>query len=380
MPQASAAFGDTSGLGRDSRYMACVRFSDQYIRRVNVLNALQHRIERKHVNIFEHESDQNIKKIERIKQRLNDSIQKRLAYKLVLKTQTFSAIPDKKTALNKRYTSTAFQNDVREMLKYIKPDRIRERKAEVLYKENRLRYDILLNQNRQKFNRLYPEKIAWRGRYGELQEEENKEEEKPPTPSPTIEDKRKQSLATLRRRIISIDSAPQSPKKLPTIYSPTKVLSASFLSPSKSQTPVRTPLLSKPPSQSGPARRQEITMGFMKRQKSYLETQELATTVGEKVTSQLTSDESTDVGKILEPVVDKSIGNKECGIDENNNVVEEPKSAIPESAKISKKRVKSQQELLLPPIPSSRTNRVPTTPKQSEQKPVKLPPLKMTNK
>lgn len=378
MPQASAAFGDTSGLGRDSRYMACVRFSDQYIRRVNVLNALENRIERKHVNIFEHESGQNIQKIERIKQRLNDSIRKRLAYKLVLKTQTFSAIPDKKTALNKRYTSTAFQNDVREMLMYIKPDRIRERKAKLLHKENRLRYDILLNQNRQKFNRLYPEKIAWRGRFGELQEEEKKEEEKAPTPVPTVDDKRKQSLATLRRRIISIDSAPQSPRKLPTIYSPTKVLSAGYLSPSKS--PVKTPLLSKPPSQSGTARRQEITMGFMKRQKSYLETQELSTPGGDKVTLELKSDDRTVGGKISEPVVDKSNNNKAEGIDENNNVVEVPKSGIPESTNISKKRVKTQQDLVLPPIPSNKAPKFPTTPKQSEHKPLKLPALKMTNK
>ena len=401
MPQVHNKFVNDTTFGRDSRYMTSLRFSDKTLRRVNVLNDLETRISSKKVNLFQSESAYKIRKMDRVKDRLEDNMNKRMAYKLVLKTNTFSAEADYNKALDKRYSFQAFSNDVRQMMKAMKPDLVRERRAKLLLKENRIRYDIILNQNRQRFNKLVPEKRTWIPRHlkaiyeEERRERERLEREKANVPV-KVEDKSKRGLATLRRRIITIDSPVKTP-----VRDPPKIKTPALRTPNRTPSPVKTPSISKAPQHAN-TKRQGITMAMMKKQTSFLERQELTmspttaaangNTVSEKdveKTSENTSEKiSEKQGDVQADISKKGLAKP---VDVNNyesdtgsatskdtyiTKVQSRRGSVPKYT--GKARKNSQPQL--PPIDLRRTSRdvvsaASSVAKESE-KPVKLPALK----
>ncbi|XP_052781389.1 uncharacterized protein LOC128217957 [Mya arenaria] len=378
MPQATSTTLDDSPLGPNSRYMAALRFSDKTFRGVNVINAQEKRITGKKINFLQNEFRHKVHKLDRIQFRLNQNQTKRLAYRLVLKTQTFSSIKDQKKALSKRYTADAFQNDIKEMIRFMKPNLVRERKTKIMMMESRLKYDNLLNQSRNRFNRLCPEKRTWRPGYGAYNEEDTTEQTEPeeeiePTMEQHRERKRLQSLATLRRRNISIDSAPSSPARLPPIRSPTKAASAGITSPVK--TPGRTPRgLSSSPAKTpgrssrehsgspvkttsirqpqtfgatGGGKRQGITMSMMKRQQSFLDTKERTMTPSsDKTRPKVPNDESTGIQK-------SDINNNEDTVGSLNSAraIDTSRSTPRTGRKLS---LPVNGQLVLPPIDTAR--------------------------
>lgn len=373
MPQVqnkAFCYDTSSAFGKNSRFMASLRFTDRSLQRVNVLNALENRFTKKKLDFLERETYIQRSKYERIKNRLVDNLQKRLAYKMVLKKHSISNAPDYSEALDKRYTYTAFKGEVKSMLKYMKPERMRERKARSLLHENQNSYDNIIFQNTQKFNRLFPEKKTWLSRRARLLLEEQSKQEavKESTPLPTRERNARKSLATLRRRIITLDdSKPSSPMKLPK----TPAIS-----------PTKTPSLSKPPSSQSRMtnRRQEISMSMMKKQKSFIDNKEMTNEdLIQRMESKMKSLHVDDTGESSQT------------IDENNNDIKPNKEA--ETAvtfktnghvnEDNKKKTDGKKESFLPPImkqpqPSQKYDQPNIKTKTKTPRDVKLPVLKMS--
>lgn len=386
MPQVRS--NAVNNTGKDSRYMTSLRFTEKALRRVNVLNALENRLNAKKVNFFQSDSAYKVKRLDRVRERLEGNLKKRMAYKLVLKTNHFSDEKDYQKALNKRYSFQAFHNDVKEMMKLMKPDLVRQRKSKLMLIENRLKYDILLNQNRQRFNKLVPEARTWIPRHlkaqyeAEQRERERLEKEREQAAQNVVEDRSKRGLATLRRRIITIDSAPNSPTKSPAIKTPalkTPTLKTPVAKTpiDRTQSPVKTPSIGKPPSHS-PVKRQGITMTMMKKQKSFMETHERTSS-------------PTEPGVPDEKDKQNSVSSSKP-TDVNNNDIITSASSKQSSQKVSFKKnsatrstakAKNKSQPVLPPIDSHRTPRDETNTQASvvakeTDKPVKLPSLKLS--
>lgn len=399
MPQVHNKSLNDTAFGKDSRYMSSLRFSDKTLRRVNVLNALENRLNTKKVNFFQRDSAYKVRKLDRVKERLVDNTNKRMAYKLVLKTNSFSEIKDKQKALNKRYSFTAFHNEVKEMMRFMKPELVRERKSKLLSIENRLKYEIVLSQNRQKFNKLVPEKRTWIPRHmqaiyeAEEKERQRKERERQEEEAKKAKDDRgKRGLATLRRRIITIDSTPNSPTKSPAIKTPvlkTPTLKTPMKTPRERTTktpsktplprtpsPVKTPSIVKQPSQANLLKPQGITMNMMKKQKSFIETKER--TMSPTFTGNNSERVQNDVKK-LSDVNNNDVDNVSAISHESSGQASAKKGQETKN----NRRLKTTKLPVLPPIESHRTPREDGATSSAgaakeNSKQIKLPSLKMT--
>lgn len=385
MPQVHSRSVNDTSFGSDSRYMSSVRFSDRTLRRVNVLNALENRIATKKINVFQNDSAYKLRKLDRVRGRLEDNMNKRMAYKLVLKTNSFSVEKDQQKALNKRYSFQAFHNEVKEMMKFMKPDLVRERRSKILLQENKLKYDILLTQSRQRFNKLVPEKKTWISRQRQAQlDEERKERERlererqEAEAKKQQEDKSKKGLATLRRRIITIDQTP-TPAKSPALKTPILKTPASRTpvakTPVRTPSPVKTPSIGKPPKNDNAVKRQGITMTMMKKQKSFVEMKERTMTPTGDKAEKVLEDRVKDL--INNNVVNSAI------VKESSDNVQSKNGQTQGQAHSLKGRKKIKKQPVLPPIDSHRTPREEGVSSaasgvKENSKPVKLPALKMT--
>lgn len=361
MPQVhnkALSYDTTTAFGKNSRYMASLRFTEKSLRRVNVLNSLENRLSKKKLDYYERDAQINTFKLERIKNRLVDNLQKRMAYKLVLKNHSISKAKDYQKALDQKYTLTALHSEVKNMINYMNPARVRERNARSLLHEQKNNYDNLIFQNTQKFNKLFPEKKTWMSRrVREMLEQQAAEELKEPTPLPTRERNAKKSLATLRRRIITLDdSKPSSPLKVPK---------------TPAMSPIKTPSLSKPPSQSNSrlAKRQEISMSMMKKQKSFIEGREM--TKEDIIVAMESKMNSLSVEDKTEKTITKDINNNDMT---KENVKIDVKFE-------SEEKTDEKKKSFLPPIANeaqrvNKPNQLNLQTKTPER--LKLPALKMS--
>ncbi|XP_045166558.2 uncharacterized protein LOC123529975 [Mercenaria mercenaria] len=343
--------------------MATLRFTEQSLRRVKALNSLENRFTRKKLDFFERDANFQKFKYERIKNRLVDNLHKRLAYKLVLKNHSISKAKDYQKALDQKYTYTALQGEVQHMMQYMRPERMRERKAKSLLHENQNAYDNIIFQNTQKFNKLFPEKKAWMSKRMRIlaAEQEAKEAVKEPTPLPTRERNARKGIATLRRRIITLDdSKPNSPLKLP---------KTPAISPSK------TPSLSKPPSSNSRManRRQEISMSMMKKQKSFVDGREM--TKDDSILRMESKMKSLGIDDNEENLEAKDINNNDVKDDKEVAIT----SDVNDDIDINKDE---KRQSFLPPI-ENQTQQLQKSKQQTNvqtktAKNVKLPVLKMS--
>ncbi|KAL4239596.1 hypothetical protein ACF0H5_000406 [Mactra antiquata] len=367
------SFDAATAFGKNSQYMNSLRFTERSLHKVKILNSLENKLINKKLMYFEKQQNYDNMKYERVRNRLVNNLQKRIAYKFVLRNHSLANAKDFSKALDKKYTLNALHHEVNRMVEFLKPAHVRERKAKSLVTENKNLFDNLVFNNTQKFNKMFPEKKTWLPRIHGRVDEPEPEPVKEPTPLPTRERKAKNSLALLRRRVITLDdSKPNSPMKEPRTPS--------------LQRPLKTPSVTIQPSSPAPqvAKRQEISMIMMKKQKSFLE--------GKEKSLQLT--DNTETVTAIEAKLDKmSVENT----DENNNtkvdnandeatvkpesevindiVIEETiKEIVPEKTKQAKRR-----NSLLPPLEPNKVNKTEPKPKRTEP-PVTLPALKLSKK
>ena len=223
------------------------------MRRMNALNTTDKRLAKIQINYFERNADISLKKYEKARHRLIDKFQKYQAYKLVLKRHRIAKAKDYKKALNGNYSYHALHYEIDDMVNFIQPDVVRERKARALINENRRRYEGLLRKNAEQSAILFPMKRRWEAfdfsklKTTEGSEEKDKDESTPDkdkgqTSLPKLDPRRGRLLA---RRIIEEPESRKGSKP----GSPAKLLSRS------------------------PTKTQGITMSMMKKQKSFLENQ-----------------------------------------------------------------------------------------------------------
>ena len=318
---------------------------------MNALNTMDKRLSKIQMNYFERNADIQMKKYERARNRIIDKMQKTLAYKLVLKRHKIAKAKDYKKALNGNYSYHALHYEINDMMNYIRPDVLRERRARALIDENRRRYDGLLRKNSEQCAIIFPMKKTWEAfdfsKIKTKEEEKGDEDEKPQGETsisslPKVDPRRGRILG---RRIID---EPESRKG------------------SKPGSP-------KPPSRS-PAKTQGITMNMMKKQKSFLENQksflenqEKTTQIENTGTEFQVSDTSKQTGTATVKGILKSAENKTENSKEN---VEKSISLPPIKTKGgATKFMKSKHEGI--------SAKLETTSSTRENPKVKLPALKM---
>ena len=343
---------ESSAFAKNSRYMAAINFTEGSLRRMNALNFLDKRLTSIKVKYYTRQERIQNGKMERTRNRMIENLQKRLAYKLVLKSHSISTAKDYHSALKDNYSFESMQHEVKNMMYMMRPEHVREKRARVLINEQQRRYDEAIKKNRENLDRLFPPPKKWeppsfntadkkRENYeGEKSEADNV------SPLPNIERRNRQSLHTLRRRIITLDD----PK--PEIKSPSLI--------KQPLSPIKTPVIIKQPSSHslGSARRQTITMNMMKKQKSFLETKE-KTNLTEKITEE---NKENTVNNLIE---------------EQNNEADTPERQGNDLNHIDQKDTNRYK--LLPPIDKAQNdvpevNRVKTNKSENVGK---LPVLKM---
>lgn len=290
---------DPSAFSKNSRYMASLKFTEGSVRRMNALNTTDKRLAKIQVNYFERNADISLKKYEKARLRLIDKMQKHLAYKLVLKRHRIAKAKDYKKALDGNYSYHALHYEINDMMNFIQPDVVRERKARALINENRRRYDGLLRKNAEQSAILFPMKKTWEAfdfsKIKTKEERKDNEDEKTPDEAPggttgistlpKLDPRRGRALV---RRIIE---EPQSRKG------------------SKPGSP-------KPLSRS-PTKTQGITMSMMKKQKSFLENQKSLVELDNSETEVQAIDASKETDTVAAKGILKTPENRTDELKEN---------------------------------------------------------------
>ena len=174
MPQVhnKAIAMENSVMGKNSRFMSTIRVSEGSKRKIRAFNTVETRLNRFRLNFYARHAE--IQRYKRIRERdaVLETIKKRNAYRLVIKNHSVTNCKDYKKALEDRYTAHALRFEIRDMLKFMKPDRVRERNARERIEENRELYNKVIERNRESVRTLFPEEKQWRRKYYEDSEDE----------------------------------------------------------------------------------------------------------------------------------------------------------------------------------------------------------------
>lgn len=171
---------DSSAFNKNSRLMSTIRITEGAKRKIRAFNTVENRLKKFKINFYNRHADIQRNQIERKKQTVLDSMKKRDAYKMVIANHPISSSPDYQKALNDRYTAHALRYEIKRMLNYIEPDKIRERNAKTLVDVNKKRYDEILNRNRKSIMELFPPAVEKKAVDYESDFESDSEDEEPP--------------------------------------------------------------------------------------------------------------------------------------------------------------------------------------------------------
>ncbi|KAK3102551.1 hypothetical protein FSP39_012141 [Pinctada imbricata] len=172
---------ETSLFGKNSRFMSTLRMSEGSKRKIRAFNTVESRLNRFKINYYARHADIQLNKRKREKDHILEAIKKRNAYKFVIRNHRFTDSKDYKKSLDDRYNAHALRFEIRDMMKFMKPDRIRERNAHVLIEENRKRYDKIIDRNRNSIQEICPEitkKYSYDDSEDEFESDSEDEEEK----------------------------------------------------------------------------------------------------------------------------------------------------------------------------------------------------------
>ncbi|XP_061179149.1 uncharacterized protein LOC133187764 [Saccostrea echinata] len=172
---------DSSAFNKNSRYMSTIRMTQGAKRKIRAFNTVENRLKKFQINFYNRHAEIQRYQMERKKEKVRDLMKKRDAYRKVIANHPIAASPDYKKALEDRYTAHALRHEIKQMLSYIEPDKIRERNARTLVDVNKKRYDEILNRNRKSILELFPPPVEKKVEY-ESDFESDSEDEEPPEP------------------------------------------------------------------------------------------------------------------------------------------------------------------------------------------------------
>ncbi|XP_069141843.1 uncharacterized protein [Argopecten irradians] len=174
---------DSSAFNKNSRFMSTMRMTEGSKRRIRAFNFVENKLTRIKLRFFDRHAEIDLRRRERERQTIVDNLKRTLAYKLVVEKHSVTNATDYKKALDDDYSSEALRNDVKHMIRYMEPEKVRERKAKALINENRQRYDNIIQRNKNSLDLICPLKRTSRYIFDEesLDKEEDKEESRAPS-------------------------------------------------------------------------------------------------------------------------------------------------------------------------------------------------------
>ncbi|XP_060070773.1 uncharacterized protein LOC132550695 [Ylistrum balloti] len=172
-----AMMADSSIFNKNSRYMATNRMTEGSKRRIRAFNFVENKLTRIKLNFFDRHAEIDLRRRERERQTIMDSLKRTLAYKLVVEKHNVTNAVDYQKALDDDYSSTALRHDVKHMMQYMEPDKVRERKAKALINENRRRYTNIIQRNKNSLDLICPPKRTSRYLFDEDALKKNEDDE-----------------------------------------------------------------------------------------------------------------------------------------------------------------------------------------------------------
>ncbi|OWF44586.1 uncharacterized protein LOC110458145 [Mizuhopecten yessoensis] len=149
---------DNSAFNKNSRFMATNRMTEGSKKRIRAFNYVENRLKGIKLRFFDRHAEIDLRRRERERQVIMDSLKRTLAYKLVVEKHNLTHAVDYQKALDDDYSGTALRHEVKHMVEYMKPDQVRERKAKALISENRRRYNRIIQRNKNSLDLICPPK------------------------------------------------------------------------------------------------------------------------------------------------------------------------------------------------------------------------------
>lgn len=175
---------DSSAFNKNSRFMSTIRMTEGAKRKIRAFNTVENRLKKIQLNFYDRHADIERYQMERKKEKVLDVMKKRNAYKMVIANHPIANSPDYQKALEDTYTAHALRHEIKKMIHYIEPDKVRERNAKNLVTENKKRYDEILNRNRKSIVELFPPPSQKKMDDYESDFESDSEDEEPPEVEP----------------------------------------------------------------------------------------------------------------------------------------------------------------------------------------------------
>lgn len=175
---------DSSAFNKNSRFMSTIRMTEGAKRKIRAFNTVENRLKKIQLNFYNRHADIERYQMERKKEKVLDVMKKRNAYKMVIANHPIANSPDYQKALEDTYTAHALRHEIKKMINYIEPDKVRERNAKSLVNENKKRYDEILSRNRKSIAELFPPPSQKKIVDYESDFESDSEDEEPPEVEP----------------------------------------------------------------------------------------------------------------------------------------------------------------------------------------------------
>lgn len=175
---------DSSAFNKNSRFMSTIRMTEGAKRKIRAFNTVENRLKKIQLNFYDRHAEIERYQMERKKEKVLDVMKKRNAYKMVIANHPIANSPDYQKALEDTYTAHALRHEIKKMINYIEPDKVRERNAKNLVTENKKRYDEILNRNRKSIVELFPPPSQKKMDDYESDFESDSEDEEPPEEVP----------------------------------------------------------------------------------------------------------------------------------------------------------------------------------------------------
>ncbi|CAC5415831.1 unnamed protein product [Mytilus coruscus] len=174
---------DGNAFGKNSRFMNTMKFSDITKRRVRAFNVVENRLSKYRINYYNRQAEIEFNRVQKQKETLLVRMKKLMAYKVVAKHHNISNAQDYHAALNEDRSPRKIQKEIKEMIKQISPQYVREKRAREKIDEARRLCDDVIHQNRKQIDVIYPPPKQWQP-YREQDEDDSRSNVTTPQSAP----------------------------------------------------------------------------------------------------------------------------------------------------------------------------------------------------
>ncbi|XP_071137237.1 uncharacterized protein [Mytilus edulis] len=176
---------DGNAFGKNSRFMNTMKFSDVTKRRVRAFNVVENRLSKYKINYYNRQAELEFNRVQRQKETLLVKMKKLMAYKVVAKHHNISNAKDYNAALNEDRSPRKIQKEIKEMIKQISPQYVREKRAKEKIDEARRLCDDVIHQNRKQIDVIYPPPKQWQP-YRDQDEDDSRSDVSTPASAPPV--------------------------------------------------------------------------------------------------------------------------------------------------------------------------------------------------